>query len=620
MGIVQEWLKGYKVTSTRVPAGLDTKGKYRPSMPGPVIASAVLASRTSGLAKMLKGTDWSGLAWQYYDTVPELRYGATWISNALSRARLYVGMPDGDGQSEPVPVETPLILDILNQLGGGFSGQAELLRRVAIHLTIPGETYIIGVDTAFGRKWLAVSADELTMRGTDIFVTLTPGDAPTLLEPTTSLIIRVWRPHARDGLKPDSPTRALLPVLKELVELSAHVAATIESRLAGAGVFIVPESATSTNPGGGEGDPLVDDPFVADLIDAMVTPTQDRDSAASIVPMVIKVPDGSVDNFKHITFATEFDERVEALREAAQKRVAIGMDMPFEILLGLGDSNHWSAWQIEESAVKIHIEPLLGLICDALTEQYLRPALAAAGVAGADELVIWYDTSELVLRPNQGPEARELYDKGLLSGDATRRASGFSDEDAPSDEETIRRLVINTITQNPELAPQLLPQISSGDRAALPQIAGPTSGPSAPTQTSEPSNRTEIPQTASAAVQVHDEGLLPWQLAVAEMAALRALERAGRFLMRGAGRQYRGKLMHIPDWELHTLLRAGEEQHDEILSGAYSLLQQAAHEWPCLTGTVDIYVRGLMSRQEKHSRAKLAASLATAGCIGGGRG
>jgi hypothetical protein len=40
------------------------------------------------------------------------------------------------------------------------------------------------------------------------------------------------------------------------------------------------------------------------------------------------------------------------LRREAVERLAIGLDMPPEVLLGLGDSNHWSAWQVDEQTWK----------------------------------------------------------------------------------------------------------------------------------------------------------------------------------------------------------------------------------------------------------------------------
>ena len=113
------------------------------------------------------------------------------------------------------------------------------------------------------------------------------------------------------------------------------------------------------------------------------------------------------------------------------RRFALGMDLPPEQVLGMssnggtggGNSNgvsHWGAWQVEESTIKLHIEPMLDTIVSALTLGYLRPALG-----DNDDAVIVYDTSALRLRPDRSKEAFELYDRGLLSVDALLRENGF---------------------------------------------------------------------------------------------------------------------------------------------------------------------------------------------------
>ena len=80
------------------------------------------------------------------------------------------------------------------------------------------------------------------------------------------------------------------------------------------------------------------------------------------------------------------------------------MDLPREQIMGMssnsgtggGNSNgvsHWGAWQIEESTIKFHIEPMLELICNALTIGYLRPLTEAV------DTFVTYNTKKLRLRP-----------------------------------------------------------------------------------------------------------------------------------------------------------------------------------------------------------------------------
>ena len=121
-------------------------------------------------------------------------------------------------------------------------------------------------------------------------------------------------------------------MLREVIALSQHITATVESRLAGAGILCIPHSATMPNPKQSESDgvePLHPDPFVDGLMQAMITPIQDRDDASAVVPVIVKVPDEAVGKIQHLSFATELDSKVSELRESALRRFAGGSDLPY---------------------------------------------------------------------------------------------------------------------------------------------------------------------------------------------------------------------------------------------------------------------------------------------------
>jgi hypothetical protein len=64
-----------------------------------------------------------------------------------------------------------------------------------------------------------------------------------------------------------------------------------------------------------------------------------------------------------------------------------------------------------------------------------------------------------VTRPDRSQAANEGYADYLLSGDAWRRARGFSDEDKPDLDEIIFRLALEKATIPPDMAAQLLESI-----------------------------------------------------------------------------------------------------------------------------------------------------------------
>jgi hypothetical protein len=580
-----------------------------------MIASAVLVSQRQ-ISKVTRVADWQSKAWGYYDSVGELRFATTWLASAVSRCRLYVGEVDPNGEADPAPVDDPQLRLPLDEFAGGQMGQAETLRRLTVHLTVPGESFIVGYDdpTSGERQWVAASAEELKTTGQRVSLTVPDQDKPVVLDADNSTIVRVWRPHANNITIADSPCRPLLGVLAELSALSSHVLATVDSRLAGAGLLAVPESASTPQPQeteGGEGSPLHEDPFMASLIDAMVTPIADRDSAAAVVPILVRVPDAAVGKIQHLSLATPFDAQVEPLRNSALHRLALGVDIPPEVLMGMGESNHWSAWQIDESAIKLHVEPLLGLMCEALTTRLLRPALTALNVTGAERYAIWHDTSQLVVRPNQGPEALTLYQQGLLSEEAARRENGFGDQDAPTREEFQRWLLTQLLLKAPALAPDLLKALDVGVTITVPP-APQTSPPGPGAAGGDGSGgRPELPAAPEGSAPPAAPQVDAALLAAAEAGTLRALEVAGKRLLT---RQVRHQHPEVPAWELHTVVPSGDRDVARLLEGAFAILDATLPQVPCVHGVVREYVADLLRAGEAHTRAYLAAYLDRSGC------
>lgn len=402
---------------------------------------------------------WQAEGWNYHDLLPELHTGTRWISNALSRVRLYVGVPDPDGTGDADPVDPedneatgadPRARQPLEQLFNGPSGQSQMMARLGAHFTVPGESIVCGWTDADGEpRWHVASNEEITVNGGVIQLNLDGTDRPTSRitisarnGEQTGMALRLWRPHHRYYWMADSPVRSLLGTCKTLNGAHAHVAASLESRLAGAGALFLPNSArvpgATPQP---DGKPLHADPDTAAFIDAMATPLRNPNSAAALVPLLVRMADDAIGKIQYMRFSSPLDERILEIREADQRRLAMGLDMPMEELLGKSDLNHWSSWQVSEEAVKMFIAPLCEVICAALTERYLRPSLTRLGVEQPERYVIAFDTSQLTQRPNRTPEAQELHDRKLISDDALRREANFGDDDAPGDEELHRRLI-----------------------------------------------------------------------------------------------------------------------------------------------------------------------------------
>jgi hypothetical protein len=65
--------------------------------------------------------------------------------------------------------------------------------------------------------------------------------------------------------------------------------------------------------------------------------------------------------------------------------------------------------------------------------------------------VIWYDVSDLVVRPNRGQDAMTLHEKGVISDTALRTATGFDESDAPPSPAPELEMALELVRAQPAL-------------------------------------------------------------------------------------------------------------------------------------------------------------------------
>lgn len=591
---------------------------------------------------------WQRDAWAYFDSVGELRFGVSWIANALSRVNLIAAMPPLGPGDEPTginvddPRTTPIqrrAIEIIETIAGGVSGQGQMMSSFGTHLSVAGIAWLIvepetdDPDDDVYAIWQVRSGDEIRT-GNHGGVEIRIGERDWRPLHPNGLVVKVWRKHPRASWMPDAPTRGVLSVLHEIDLLTKHIQATAQSRLAGAGILAIPAEATFP-PGQGpqtsqgqspEHEDLTgpEDEFVDTLIEAMTTPLSDRSSAASVVPLVMKIPGELVDKVSHISFATPFDDRVTELLEGAVRRLALGMDIPPEVLTGMGESNHWSAWQVAEEAITLHIEPLAEMITNALTIGYLRPALEAEGYPPGDvaDLMVWYDTTDLRTRPDRSGSAVEAYDRMELSAEAMLRELGLSVEDMPDDAERRERMLVKFATSLPSLLPVILDELGIlRDRAQLIEIEEAVDGDTEDDE--EPSESLpEPPETQGPPDQDGELSKAPAVISAALSAACdvlvrRALERAGNRLRSAAGKTIPGgpQAISIEDPAcLHTMIDATKHADlGSLLEGAWTMVPEIAERYDLdselLIETLDTYTRALIAGQQEHRYGRLAVAL-----------
>jgi len=384
--------------------------------------------------------DWQTDAWRLYDITGQLRFVANWVGNCLSRCILRVHEVDEQGNIG-APVEDPEIA----QLGSGPLGigdsRAEALRLCGIDLFVSGEAFLIaeaegGPDGS--DLWWVVTARQIKRLGDVITIPRSPihGGGIFTYRDGVDLILRCWTPHPNDTNEPDSSTRSAIPDLRKMEAIRKREFAELDSRLIGAGIMFVPDSMDLPR---GEDDPTGPDGFSALLMRTMAVSLRDRSSAAAMVPLVVQGNATDIDKIKHLTFWSPMSEQLAGMWQNTLISLAEDLDVPPEVMTGLGGSNHWSAWVISDAAVTEQIKPVASRVASALVIGYLWPALEALGVEDVTRYAYQFDTALLTTRPNRSADAMTYHTAGLISDDTARNAGAWTDDDAPSPEEEARR-------------------------------------------------------------------------------------------------------------------------------------------------------------------------------------
>lgn len=558
-------------------------------------ASVVLGKGSAWATWRFGNREWQTEAWRLYDIVGELRFLASWIGDSVSQARLYVTRIGDTGEETGEVTDSRIAQLAAVPLGTG-SQRDDNLRLLGINLAISGEGWIVGEAAATKKpeNWFVLSSGQIRREGGSITV-LRPlqfGGEILKLTDGRDMLIRAWRPHPNDIYQSDSPTRSAIPPLREIELLTKREFAELESRLVGAGIMPLPEGIDFPR---GEGEPEGIQGFTATLQKIAAENIRDQSRASAMVPIMFTVPDSMmehVDKFKPITFWSDLSDNVLPMKQAAIARVAAAFEIPSELLAGLSDSNHWTAWAISEEGIK-RIKPYLATIADTLTRGFLVPTLEREGISDPERYTYAFDVSPLAVRPNRLTEALELSDRYMLTDEETVKSGAFTIGQMPSDAERLKMLLFRSVTKDPSLLtdPGVQAALGMRDVISVPPQPAPRELPPAEPETPEaeqdipdtiddgpPDTKPPAPAAAarSLVASVEDEPEKALRVA-AKAAVFRALELAGARLT--SRTQRKGHLANVPAHEIHVHL--GPMNHEKavrLLDGAWTHVRPIADD------------------------------------------
>jgi len=554
--------------------------------------------------------------WDFYDTVPEFRFACSWVGNQMSKVKIVV-------RYKGKPTTNQEALDAEASLFGGPEGQAEMMRLLGVNFTVCGEGYVVGKPDPKTHQddWAVIASVEVSKNGETILV-----EQEEL--PDEAVAIRMWRVHPRRSSEADSPSRALMPVLAEVVMLTQVVAAQGSSRLTSSGILWIPQEIELPAMPVTEEDSTGENPDETSMqLNAAGAVTQrlvriasiaigDRSSASANVPFVIAAPGEHLEKIQKTEFWSGFDEHAKDLRDEAIRRIGVGMDMPPEVLTGTGEINHWGAWSVEEAAIKSHTEPLAEIIVNALTTGYLQPYLEDMGVEDWQNYTFEADTSELRLRPNRSKEALELWDRGAISIETLLRENGFDpDTDRPEEAERIMFFLMKVAEKTSATPAQLAEALEQLGVKGMPSGDDEARGPletrsleEHPSQDipDEEESEAGVPRGLNAAA--HLPVIIDPLVLACEAHVHRALERAGNRLKNKIGRNFGGAAadlyLSVPEMDY--------AECEGLLEDAWTALDRfeypgirAAH----LENALHQYTLFLLRAQKPMTRASLARHL-----------
>jgi hypothetical protein len=445
--------------------------------------------------------EWQRESWGYYDSIGQIKFPLLMLANITSRVRLFPAV-DIDPGSPPTSLydlrkrelilskreaEEDAITDldipeeitdevqetlksIFEALEAGPGGIAGLLKAYSLNMRVAGECYLCKIDG----RWSIRSSEEITVN-TDNVPVLQPlrsggmTSAGTLKRnlPLNTYIGRIWNAHPRYSMEPDSSMMSIRELCDELLTLQRTIRAIARSQMHAGGLFIPDGVSASANTPGvemaeeGEQDinELEVDPLEHEFMEAFKQAVADEAAMTTIMPVIMRGAANLGDAIKKLDLSRPMDKEIVERAASLLNGILEGLDAPKEMVSGLDKVSYRNAEVITEQLFRSHIEPDIINFVSSINSMMVRPLLKAKHKDLPDDIIgklgIWYSGDTVTIDPAARDVSNDGFDKYLISGDAWRQRNGFSDTDAPSEDELATRMALANPVP-PEQASQIM--------------------------------------------------------------------------------------------------------------------------------------------------------------------
>lgn len=360
---------------------------------------------------MRRTEDWQIRTLAYQDSVPEVAHAGSFVENTTSKVSFDVQSVDA--------MAARIVETELRSFPTG---------RVARNLFMVGEI-IVGYkyNTDDGvTKWKAWGKRDYKYHGENKPLEVRGKDNRWKTLDSSWKWFRIWRPDPSEMYAAWSAHKAQLDLLEALYVHQLADTAVATSRLAGAGILYIPNDEFVDMPDldGGEPEPGSQAHFEHRLRSAMSDSLSNRNAQDAVVPLVMFGSAEYGDAIKHVLMERRDDAEAFASRmNAYRQRYGAGIDLPEEVITGMGKTNHWAGWKVDQNTWNYYLEPLVEIISEALEKNFAKPVAQMLGAT--DDIQVVLDPTRVIVKPDRTDAAIRLFAAGALSAEGALEAAGF---------------------------------------------------------------------------------------------------------------------------------------------------------------------------------------------------
>lgn len=281
-----------------------------------------------------------GDLWRIYRCVPEVHYAVNQQARLVGRLEWRV---EGDGEELPEGEQI---------MRSAFGADLRALSvQAAIHLQVVGRYFLARIPGQQGNRVWRVLNSPISH------------DQKKIAEGADVLVEVVIEDPAVPG-RADSAVAAVRDIATELILTRAQARATARSRTAQSMVLLYPKEGAGPNP----------KKFEDGLARVVAAPLADEKAEAVAVPNIVGFSAEFIDKWRVLDITGPIDEKLHDRIDRLIRQLAIGLDMAPSVLLGLEDSNQWSAYASLEDNWLGHVEPLAAPVGQGYAEAITKAA------------------------------------------------------------------------------------------------------------------------------------------------------------------------------------------------------------------------------------------------------